>query len=97
MDESVVKDTVDPVLTAVGTTVVSGLEDFGLLVLVLLITVHGWYMAGLSKLFATRFARFEPGASGQRTFRSLAVGSRSRGNFSLRRTLSFETVDPNGY
>lgn len=71
MDESVVKDTVDPVLNTVGTTVVSGLEDpglitelgLGLLVLVLLIAVHGWCMGGISKFFAVRFARFAPGAA----------------------------------
>jgi hypothetical protein len=66
--ESVVRDTVDPVLNTVGTTVVSGLIEaelitvlgFGLLVLVLIITVHGWCMGVVSKFFAVRFARFSP-------------------------------------
>lgn len=64
--ESIVKDTVDPVLNTVGTTVVSSLKDpslitelgFGLLVLVLVISVHGWFMGEVSKFFAVRFARF---------------------------------------
>ena len=63
-----VLDTVDPVLNTVGTTVVSSLKDpsliaelgFGLLILVLLITVHGWCMGVVSKFFAVRFARFGP-------------------------------------
>jgi hypothetical protein len=74
-DESIVKDTVepvlntvDPVLTTVGTTVVSRLKDpglitelgFGVLILVVMITVHGWCMGVVSKFFAVRFARFGP-------------------------------------
>jgi hypothetical protein len=67
-DESVVKDTVDPILNTVGTTVVSSLKEpglitelgFGLLVLVFFITVHGWCMGVVSKFFAVRFARFGP-------------------------------------
>jgi hypothetical protein len=66
--ESVVRDTVDPVLNTVGTTVVTGLKEaelitvlgFGLLILVLIITVHGWCMGIVSKFFAVRFARFGP-------------------------------------
>jgi hypothetical protein len=65
-DESVVRDTVEPVLNTVGTTVVSSLQEvemitelgFGLLILVLIITVHGWCMGVVSKFFAVRFARF---------------------------------------
>ena len=74
-EESIVSDTVDPVLktvdpvlNTVGTTVVSSLKDpglitelgFGLLMLVLLITVHGWCMGVVTKFFAVRFVRFGP-------------------------------------
>jgi hypothetical protein len=67
-DEGIVRDTVDPVLNTVGTTVVSRLEDpglitelgFGLLILVLFISVHGWCMGVVTKFFAVRFARFGP-------------------------------------
>lgn len=73
-DDNIVHDTVDtvaPVLDTVGTTVVSGLKDpglitelgFGLLVLVLLIAVHGWCMGVVTKFFAVRFARFGPKAA----------------------------------
>ena len=70
-DGHIVKDTVDPVLNTVGTTVVSGLKDpslitelgFGLLILVFLITVHGWCIGVVSKFFAVRFARFGPEAA----------------------------------
>ena len=77
-DESIVKDavepvlnTVDPVLNTVGTTVVSGLKDpslitemgFGLMILVLVITVHGWFMGAVSKFFAVHFARFSQGTA----------------------------------
>lgn len=79
--ESVVKDTVDPVLDTVGTTVVSTLKDpslitelgFGLLILVLLITVHGWCMGVVSKFFAIRFARFGPKAAQWRVSLLVAV------------------------
>jgi hypothetical protein len=62
VDKAIVRDTVDSVVT----TVISSLKDpglvtelgFGLLVLVLLITVHGWCMGVISKFFAVRFARF---------------------------------------
>lgn len=65
-DNSIVKDAVDPVLSTVSTTVVSSLKDpslitelgFGLMVLVLVISVHGWFMGEVSKFFAVRFARF---------------------------------------
>jgi hypothetical protein len=65
-DDSVVRDTVEPVLNTVGTTVVSSLKEvelitelgFGLLILVLIITVHGWCMGVVSKFFAVKFARF---------------------------------------
>ena len=70
-DVSTVKDAVEPVLNTVGTTVVAGLEDprmitelgFGILILVLIITVHGWCMGIISKFFAVRFARFGPEAA----------------------------------
>jgi hypothetical protein len=66
VDESIVKDTVDPILNTVGTTVLSSLKEpslitelgFGLVVLVLVISVHGWFMGEVSKFFAVRFARF---------------------------------------
>ncbi len=80
MDKPIVKDTVDPVLDTVGTTVISTLKDpglitelgFGLLILVLLITVHGWCMGAISKFFAVRFARLEHGAAQWRV--NLLVG-----------------------
>jgi hypothetical protein len=80
VDKSIVRDTVDPVLDTVGTTVVSTLKDpglvtelgFGLFVLVLLITVHGWCMGAVSKFFAVRFARFGHGAAQWRV--NLLVG-----------------------
>jgi len=67
-DDKVITDTVNPVLNAVGTTVESTLREanlitelgFGLLVLVFIITVHGWCMGVVSKFFAVRFARFGP-------------------------------------
>lgn len=70
-DNSIVKDAVDPVLNTVGTTVVSSLKDpnlltelgFGLMVLVLVISVHGWFMGEVSKFFAVRFARFSQGTA----------------------------------
>ncbi len=67
-DDGVVRDTVEPVLNTVGTTVVSSLKEvelitelgFGLLILVLIIAVHGWCMGVVTKFFAVRFARFGP-------------------------------------
>ncbi|WP_223427535.1 hypothetical protein [Tateyamaria pelophila] len=69
--ENIVRDAVDPVLNTVGTTVVSSLKNpilitelgFGLLVLVLVISVHGWFMGAVSKFFAVRFARFNQGTA----------------------------------
>ena len=80
MDGSTVRNAVDPVLDTVGTTVISSLKDpglvtelgFGLLVLVLLISVHGWCMGAISKFFAVRFARVGHGAAQWRV--NLLVG-----------------------
>lgn len=80
MDKSIVKNTVDPVLDTVRTTVISNLKEpglitelgFGLLVLVLLITVHGWCMGAISKFFGVRFARFGHSAAQWRV--NLLVG-----------------------
>lgn len=80
MADENIKEAVDPVLNTVGTTLVSTLEGpsliaelgFGLLILVLLITVHGWCMGVVSKFFAIRFARFGPEAGQWRV--SLLVG-----------------------
>lgn len=66
-DESIVKQAVEPALDTVGTTVVSALTSptpfaelgFGLIVLVLVITLHGWCLGAVSKFFAVRFARFQ--------------------------------------
>ena len=79
-DDGIVKDAVEPVLNTVGTTVMSELNDpsliaelgFGLLVLVLVITVHGWCMGVVSKFFAVRFARFGPATAQWRV--SILVG-----------------------
>jgi hypothetical protein len=70
MAETNVRQAVEPVLDAVGTKVVVGLKDpslitelgAALIVLVLVISVHGWCMGAVSKFFAIRFARFGPRA-----------------------------------
>jgi hypothetical protein len=70
-DTDIVTQTVDPVLDTVGSTLASGFENpglltelgAGLLVLVLVISVHGWCMGAVSKFFAIRFARFGPDAA----------------------------------
>jgi hypothetical protein len=62
----VVVSTVEPVLQSVGTTVETQITQPGLIgeiglslcLLVLVISVHGWFMASISRLFGTRFARF---------------------------------------
>lgn len=69
-ETGVVRETVDPVIDTVGSTVATGLKDpnvltelgAGLLILVVVISVHGWCMGAVSKFFAVRFARFGPDA-----------------------------------
>jgi hypothetical protein len=62
----VVANAVEPILQTVDTTVTSTIVDpgflmeigFGLLSLVIIITVHGWCMGAISKQFSLRFGRF---------------------------------------
>ena len=66
--DDVVAKAVDPILKTVDTTVQSTIVDpgflteigFGLLSLVIIITVHGWCLAGISKQFSRRFGRYTP-------------------------------------
>lgn len=63
-----VTQAVDPILKTVDTTVVTSIADpglltelgFAVLVLVIIISVHGWCMGSISKFFASRFSRFTP-------------------------------------
>lgn len=63
-----VTQAVDPILNTVDSTVASQITDPGLVtelgfavfVLVIIISVHGWCMGSISKLFASRFSDFTP-------------------------------------
>jgi hypothetical protein len=62
----IVAGTVEPILQSVGTTVATQITEpgligeigFSLCLLVLVISVHGWFMASISRFFGARFARF---------------------------------------
>lgn len=64
--EEVVTETVEPILSTVGDTVATQITEpglfgeigFSLIVLVLVISVHGWFMATISRQFGARFAKF---------------------------------------
>jgi hypothetical protein len=62
--QDVVKDAVDPLLGSVGAALDAGIVApnpmtelaFALIVLVIVISVHGWCMSAISRRFSTRFA-----------------------------------------
>jgi hypothetical protein len=64
--DEVVAGTVEPILQSVGSTVATQITEpglvgeigFSLCLLVLVISVHGWFMSSISRFFGARFARF---------------------------------------